>query len=522
MQDQKALRVTLATVTANMTASGNSIPQQRILDADTTFYGYGYLPSDQPFNCRVRYLDDLHQKRYDLGDCSHPAYQHCSILHGHDLALVNLRTQKLQICPAVSTKGYSSRRSLKTEKCQMPVHFGQGDVLVIPEIPHTGSACFTAVMLSPLSAVFGSLQSMKLDISTIIEHALDSNSATAIDTSTDAQSATAERRTQIFFGPGAVDVCRWFTKSQQANSTIFDFFGFGKIGRCLYATMLRDPIDRLLAEFNHCDKVGWINGEPACTGSRGASDFQGIIERIRAEKPGVPGEPFVAFAKHRRNVLLEHIAPPLDTMDYLQSGAPRRWEKRDPRHRVNALDNRARRMGSVSESDLALAKIILASQYAAVGVYNMPEETCRAFTVNFATKGKISGDTNQTLALCLIKLNAIIAQDDTIARVGLQRKELTVNQLKRIFPLVRLDVKLFKFASNLVRHDSMRDSSFRSKNMKQYFDAPTVKHPEIDWGTLRAQEGNKASEPGQTQGTSAVLNPNATFNMDFGADTLII
>jgi hypothetical protein len=217
-------------------------------------------PSMMKFNCRARPKNDAGNEQLEAAHCADNRFSHCAIIHGHTLAEWNTRglTQyggnehpdsgSVDGLPRLATPRHSS--NVRSE-----IEGATGEVLVFVEIPGViGKGLFKRFMdwLDPAA--------VELQLEEIVE---------------------AKRLRKKWVPPRAVvfgqqggNYCRWLQGIKLTRDI-----------PCKMVTIVRDPIDRMIAEYNACvDTV---------VGCRDASNSS--LDRLGISRKPENGEPIFKF-----------------------------------------------------------------------------------------------------------------------------------------------------------------------------------------------------------------------------------
>ena len=322
-QDQKAFRFAVAEA---QSAQSLKEPGQclRSFHFWNTSQFAQYTISMQPFNCRVRARDDANRRIPDYTHCSVDRFKHCSLLHGHTLAMRNTRVH-------INPNGTTARKAVR----------------VFLHIPKSAGASIKTELIPWLDR-----RASSLHINTAF---------TALSLGT-----TWQPPGSILYGAFASSACSWLLHLDRP---------------CQYFTMLREPIDRMISELNFCMHVKWV-GDQTCTGPEGAAAFEVAV--LAAFKDAGPEKALLAFAEARGNVLVEHVGGALSSADFHYAGMPDDWHNRDPNLRVNPIEVRRRRQGPANRADLEAAKFVLEQQYVVVGFTDTYNESVREMALILA------------------------------------------------------------------------------------------------------------------------------------------
>ena len=398
---------------------------------------YVKRPSDMPYNCRARTVDDKGNKKDGRGQCASKTYAHCSIVHGHILADANLR-------------GYQRRPASLTTTTR--------DIAVFVHVPKTAGHSIKDALLPWLAKQRHDSQRKNTDYRAmgITERGLDlwtihgrnstvMASAVQGDKMMGSVSSIVERKKSaskyeetwakrlsssvvgqgsLFYGAFSYGSCSYLTRA-----------GGGL--PCAYFTMLRHPIERLISEHNYCISVDWY-GDETCCGPKGADDLR---ERGTAVGPdSSKAEAFVEYARARGNVLVAHFALSFEAADYLYKDHPVAWHDRPKGTRITPMEARRARQGDPNTSDLLTAKFMLSHHFSVVGLTERFDESVERMA-------KVLG--GEELPLTLLDDPKIHAHDaTTIAdQTGyISKEDLTDKQIAKVQAAVSLDLELYDYA----------------------------------------------------------------------------
>lgn len=194
---------------------------------------------------------------------------------------------------------------------------------------------------------------------------------------------TRERRAEYatIYGSYAAGACAAIDHSADYGAGAALWNGAGP---CAYYLFVREPIARLISEYNYCHAGNFT--DQTCTGRRGARHARSL--------PGL-----AAWAEERGNVLLEHLLPLAahdwrngvvhgaagDAGSVAGGAADDRvridvpWRARDTATRVNPIETRRARQGPATRADLYVALSELRRRFAVIGLTERYDESLQMF-----------------------------------------------------------------------------------------------------------------------------------------------
>lgn len=165
----------------------------------------------------------------------------------------------------------------------------------------------------------------------------------------------------------------WDQRPSKDALVMYGAFSFGAcanhpIGKpCAHYVIFRDPVARIVSEFNYCNSKEVDFGDQCCTGRRGSGGMRGIST-------------VAEWAEERGNFMLEHLIH-LSPLDWaVREDDEDDWHRRDRDKKINPIETRRLREGPANAANLALALANLDNWFAIVGITERYSESLALFS----------------------------------------------------------------------------------------------------------------------------------------------